>query len=128
MALRADWQLLPVCLLRSFREFGEMDMKRFFGIGLAATALSLPTLAAAQEAVSMDQRVNDIFAGSTGWFVNLIFMSLPGTNFPWIVLWLVVAASVFTIYFGFIQFKAFGHAISLVKGDYSDPDDAGETA
>ena len=55
-------------------------------------------------------------------------MNLPGTNFPWIVLWLVVAASIFTIYFGFIQVKAFGHAISLVKGDYSDPNDAGEVS
>ncbi|MCX7560369.1 alanine/glycine:cation symporter family protein [Sulfitobacter sp. F26204] len=103
-------------------------MKRFLTAGLAATALSLPTLAAAQEAVSFDQRVNDVFASSTGWFVNLIFMNLPGTNFPWIVLWLVVAASIFTIYFGFIQIKAFGHAISLVKGDYSDPNDAGEVS
>ncbi|MGJ8597273.1 alanine/glycine:cation symporter family protein [Sulfitobacter sp.] len=103
-------------------------MKRLFTLGAAATALSLPTLAAAQDAVSLDQKVNDIFAGSTGWFVNLIFMNLPGTNFPWIVLWLVVAASIFTIYFGFIQIKAFGHAISLVKGDYSDPNDAGEVS
>ncbi|GAA6174162.1 alanine/glycine:cation symporter family protein [Sulfitobacter pacificus] len=103
-------------------------MKRFLATGLTATALSLPTLAAAQEAVSFEQKVNDVFAGSTGWFVNLIFMSLPGTNFPWIVLWLVVAASIFTIYFGFVQFKAFGHAISLVKGDYSDPNDAGEVS
>lgn len=95
---------------------------------MAAAALSLPSIATAQEAVSFDQKVNDVFAGSTGWFVNLIFMNLPGTNFPWIVLWLVVAASIFTIYFGFIQFKAFGHAISLVKGDYSDPDDAGEVS
>ena len=103
-------------------------MKHLFTLGATATALSLPTLAAAQEAASFDQRVNDIFAGSTGWFVNLIFMNLPGTNFPWIVLWLVVAASIFTIYFGFIQVKAFGHAISLVKGDYSDPKDAGEVS
>ena len=104
-------------------------MKNFIPTGLlAAMVASLPSLAAAQEAVSFDQRVNDIFAGSTGWFVSLIFMNLPGTNFPWIVLWLVVAASIFTIYFGFIQIKAFGHAISLVKGDYSDPDDAGEVS
>lgn len=103
-------------------------MKQFITSGIAATALSLPTVAAAQEAVSFDQRVNDIFAGSTGWFVNLIFMNLPGTSFPWIVLWLVVAATIFTVYFGFIQIKAFGHAISLVKGDYSDPDDAGEVS
>ncbi len=103
-------------------------MKRFIKTGMAAAALSLPTMAAAQEAGSMDQKINDMFASSTGWFVNLIFAPLPGTAFPWIVMWLVVGASIFTIYFGFIQFKAFGHAISLVKGDYSDPDDAGEVS
>ena len=103
-------------------------MNRYLTSGLAAATLSLPTLAAAQEAGGLDQRINEIFANSTGWFVNLIFAPLPGTAFPWIVLWLVVAASVFTIYFGFIQLKAFGHAISLVKGDYSDPNDAGEVS
>ena len=104
-------------------------MNKFLTTGLGAVASTVfPALASAQDAVGMDQRINDVFAGSTGWFVNLIFMSLPGTNFPWIVLWLVVAASVFTLYFGFIQFWAFGHAISLVKGDYSDPDDAGEVS
>ena len=76
-------------------------MKKFLTTGLGAGAASVfPVLASAQDAIGMDQRINDIFAGSTGWFVNLIFMSLPGTNFPWIVLWLVVAASVFTLYFG----------------------------
>lgn len=77
---------------------------------------------------SIDQKVDRIFAASTGWFVALIFAPLPGTAFPWIVLWLVVGASVFTVYFGFIQLRAFGHAISLVKGDYSDPNDAGEVS
>ena len=43
-------------------------------------------------------------------------------------MWLVIAASVFTIYFGFIQFRAFKHSIELVKGDYSDPNDAGEVS
>jgi AGCS family alanine or glycine:cation symporter len=88
--------------------------------------------AAAQEAVTIDQRVNQIFSDSTGWFVNLIFAPLPfsvyGVSFPWIVLWLVVGATVFTFYFGFIQFRAFGHAIALVRGDYSDPRDAGEVS
>lgn len=40
----------------------------------------------------------------------------------------MVAATVFTVYFGVIQFRAFGHAIALVKGDYSDPNDAGEVS
>jgi len=52
------------------------------------------------------------FAGSTGVRGNLIFMSRPGTNFPWIVLVAGVAASVFTAVFGFIQIKAFSHRIA----------------
>tara|TARA_R100000750_G_scaffold37304_1_gene24053 strand:- start:4189 stop:5691 length:1503 start_codon:yes stop_codon:yes gene_type:complete len=87
----------------------------------------MASAAAAQEA-SIDQKINDAFAGATGWFVNFIFSPFPGTSFPWIVAWLVVAATVFTIYFGFIQFRGFGHSIALVKGDYSDPDDAGEVS
>ena len=103
-------------------------MKNFknFALTGAITALACPTWA--QEAVSFDQKVNDVFAASTGWFVNFIFSPFPGTNFPWIVMWLVVAATVFTLYFAFVQFRFFGHAISLVKGDYSDPDDAGEVS
>jgi len=94
---------------------------------LAFMAVALP--AQAQEAAaSLDERVNAAFAGATGWFVNFIFMSIPGTNFPWIVMWLVIGATIFTIYFSVVQFRFFGHAISLVKGDYSDPEDAGEVS
>lgn len=79
-------------------------------------------------AQSIDEKVNQAFADSTGWFVSFIFSPFPGTSFPWIVAWLVIAATVFTFYFAFIQFRAFGHAVSLVKGDYSDPNDAGEVS
>ncbi|MCK8464950.1 alanine:cation symporter family protein [Aliiroseovarius sp. S1339] len=96
-----------------------------------AAAVSAPAMLAATApalAQSMDQKINDIFASSTGWFVSFIFSPFPGTSFPWIVAWLVVAATIFTIYFGLIQFRAFPHSISLVKGDYSDPNDAGEVS
>ena len=83
---------------------------------------------ATEEIATFDDRVNDGFAFATGWFVSLIFAPIYGTGFPWIVLWLVTGATVFTVYFRFIQFRAFGHAISLVKGDYSDPEDAGEVS
>ena len=100
--------------------------------GLAAMLLAAsPALAQATtpaEALTLDQRVNETFASVTGPFVSLIFAPLPGTDFPWIVMWLVVAASIFTLYFGFIQLRGFAHAISLVKGDYSDPNDAGEVS
>ncbi len=91
-------------------------------------AASLAASAGAAQAQTLDDTINSIFASSTGWFVNFIFSNFPGTSFPWIVAWLVVGASVFTLYFGFIQFRAIRHSIELVKGDYSDPDDAGEVS
>ena len=97
--------------------------------GILAALAAIPTLAAAPaRAQSIDETVNRIFADSTGWFVTLIFSNFPGTTFPWIVAWLVIGASVFTLYFGFIQFRAVGHALALVRGDYSDPNDAGEVS
>jgi AGCS family alanine or glycine:cation symporter len=86
------------------------------------------TTAFAQDAKTIDQTVNEVFANVTGPFVSFIFSPLPGTSFPWIVMWLVVAASLFTVYFGFIQIRGFRHSIELVKGDYADPDDAGEVS
>ncbi|MCB5199374.1 alanine or glycine:cation symporter, AGCS family [Loktanella sp. DSM 29012] len=91
-------------------------------------ALSALMFAAPASAQGIDETINQAFANATGPYVSLIFSNLPGTNFPWIVMWLVVGAAVFTIYFGFVQFRYFGHAISLVKGDYSDPNDAGEVS
>jgi AGCS family alanine or glycine:cation symporter len=92
----------------------------------AFTVSAAPLLA--QEAKSLDAKVNEAFATFTGPFVSLIFSPFPGTNFPWIVMWLVIAATIFTLYFGFVQFRFFRHAIHLVKGDYSDPNHAGEVS
>ncbi|WP_350334294.1 alanine/glycine:cation symporter family protein [Coralliovum pocilloporae] len=100
--------------------------RRISLVALALTVLSLAGVPAFAQ--SLDERVNEVFSSSTGWFVSLIFSPFPGTSFPWIVGWLVVAATVFTLYFAFIQFRAFRHSISLVKGDYSDPNDAGEVS
>jgi alanine or glycine:cation symporter, AGCS family len=60
----------------------------------------------------------------------VIFYSVDvaGTEFPLIVGWLAVAAAIFTVYFDFAQFRKFGHALVLVRGDYADADDAGEVS
>ena len=102
-------------------------MKKSF----TASVLAVPGVLAATApafAQTLDDQINSAFSSATGWFVNFIFSPFPGTSFPWIVAWLVVAATIFTIYFGFIQFRAFPHSIALVKGDYSDPNDAGEVS
>ncbi|MEP5153922.1 alanine/glycine:cation symporter family protein [Planktotalea sp.] len=100
---------------------------RFFLTVATFFAIAVP--ASAQEAAkSLDAKVNEAFANFTGPFVSFIFAPIPGTSFPWIVMWLVIGATVFTLYFAFVQFRFFGHAISLVKGDYTDPNDAGEVS
>lgn len=103
-----------------------INLRKILGATAAAVACVSPAIA--QEAQSIDEKVNAAFATITGPFVGLIFAPFPGTSFPWIVMWLVVAATVFTVYFAFVQLRSFGHAISLVKGDYSDPNDAGEVS
>lgn len=104
-------------------------MKNLRKLGLASALVTLSVNPAlAQEAMTLDQKVNEIFAATTGPFVSLIFAPFPGTSFPWIVMWLVIAATIFTLYFGFVQLRFFRHSISLVKGDYSDPNDAGEVS
>lgn len=102
--------------------------KLFIVLLVQIAAISIVGTSFAQEPMTLDQQVNQAFAAATGPFVSFIFAPIPGTSFPWIVMWLVIAASIFTLYFGFVQFRFFGHAISLVKGDYSDPDDAGEVS
>ncbi len=94
---------------------------------MAASALAIgwPTAALAQ---SIDQTIDDWVGLITGPFVSFIFSPLPGTSFPWIVLWLVIAATVFTFYFRFIQFRAFGHAIDLVQGKYDTEKAPGEVS
>lgn len=91
--------------------------------------LSYAPLAQAQEG-GMDQVINETIAPISDVIAGAIFYTIPigDTDFPLIVGWLVLAAAIFTLYFGFVQFRKFGHAIALVKGDYSDPDDAGEVS
>lgn len=103
-----------------------MNTLRIFLLGVIGTLL--PGIAAAQETGGLDERINAIFADYTGWYVSFIFAPLPGTSFSWIALWLVIGALVFTAYFGAIQLRGFWHSISLVKGDYSDPNDSGEVS
>jgi AGCS family alanine or glycine:cation symporter len=50
-----------------------------------SATLAVPGLLAASGplmAQSIDQQVNELFASSTGWFVNFIFSPFPAPAFP----------------------------------------------
>ena len=62
--------------------------------------------------------------------IELLYKETEGSpsTVPFIVLWLVFGALFFTWKMKFINFRGFKHAISLVKGDYHDPENKGEVS
>ena len=72
----------------------------------------------------------DWFNSFSEWITNLVFYSvdIAGASLPLIVVWLVVAGAFFTVWLGFMQVRGPKLAINLVRGKYSDPDDAGEVS
>jgi AGCS family alanine or glycine:cation symporter len=103
-----------------------------FVLAFSANAFAEETSGFAASIASVSKSVDGFFNDYTGWFVGLIFKSVPvgDANFPIIVGWLLLAAAIFTVYFGFIQFRRAGMAIDIVKGKYTDPNskDEGEVS
>ncbi|MGB7184847.1 MAG: alanine/glycine:cation symporter family protein [Burkholderiaceae bacterium] len=84
----------------------------------------LTLIASTASAQGIDAAVDKFFNDYLGWFASLIFTSVPlgGTAFPLIAGWLLLAALIFTLYFGFLQIRKFKLALDIVRGRYSDPD------
>lgn len=103
---------------------------RSIGVGprLALAIASLVAAAPAAAEQGVDQRINDAIRPVADAVSGFIFssVSVSGVAVPFVLLWLLLAAILFTFYFKFINFRAFRHAFQLVRGDYSDPLAAGE--
>jgi AGCS family alanine or glycine:cation symporter len=78
----------------------------------------------------IDARINDVMEPLADAVSSFIFFSvrIGGAELPLIVAWLIIAATFFTFYFGFINIRGFPHALRLVRGDYADPDHEGEVS
>ncbi len=77
----------------------------------------------AQVSESLDQKINRIFGENTGWFVEFIFYKIKfseGVEVPWVLFPLILGAIFFTIYFRFINIRAFTKAVNIVRGTYDD--------
>jgi alanine or glycine:cation symporter, AGCS family len=73
--------------------------------------------------------LNNSFTAIVKTLSGIFFFPIGGENgFPLIVLWLIAAGIFFTFRMGFINFRAFKHAIDVVKGKYDDPEDDGEVS
>lgn len=70
-------------------------------------------------------RVNAVIAAV--FFFDILFWD-PEHVLPLAVFWLILGAIVFTVQMGFINFRAFGHAIAVVRGKFSAPGETGEVS
>jgi AGCS family alanine or glycine:cation symporter len=78
--------------------------------------------------VGIDEKINLAVKPFADAVAGFVFSSFPvgGVQIPFVLVWLIVAAIVFTFYFNFINLRAFKHGFELVRGDYHDPKAAGE--
>ena len=67
-----------------------------------------------------------LFATVVGWLSAILFYDIGG--FPFIVLWLVVAACFFTLYLKGVNFRLLKHAVQVVSGKFDKHGDTGEVS
>lgn len=82
----------------------------------------------AQEAAGIDQKVEAAIGPILNEVTNRVFMTVPifGVDLTLIVAWLIIAATVFTVYFKFINLRGFVQGFRLIRGDYNDKNAPGE--
>ncbi|UZD63684.1 alanine/glycine:cation symporter family protein [Brevibacterium sp. JSBI002] len=78
----------------------------------------------------VDGAINSWFDPIATWFGSIIFfpISIGEISFPFVVLWLIFAAAVFTVYFGFIQARGAKLSLEIIRGKFSSKSDPGEVS
>ena len=93
------------------------------------TLSSLPLLASAQQ--SIDDKINAVMEPVTNAIMKVIFFTVPvggGMQVPFVLIWLLAGALIFTLYNRFVNITAFRHALDVVRGKYDDPNHKGEVS
>ena len=92
------------------------------------TLISMLTSVSAFADMGIDEKINLAVKPYADAVAGFVFSSFPvaGVQIPFVLVWLIVAATIFTFYFKFINLRAFKHGFELVRGDYHDPEAAGE--
>jgi AGCS family alanine or glycine:cation symporter len=70
--------------------------------------------------------ISELFQMLVNALAAVLFFDIAG--FPFIVLWLIIAAFFFTFYLGGVNFRLFGHALKIAMGKYDRKEDAGEVS
>jgi len=110
---------------------GDADTDQDSEIAAGQPAAPNPSqnLSAGSEEGGFEAKVNKAFGQLNNALGSVMFYKVGGMV-PLAVLWLVVGAVFFTLRMGFINFRAFRHAILVTAGKYDSPDheDTGEVS
>ncbi len=103
------------------------------GIMSASATLAQDTDLELEEPKGLDYRINKAFEPITAAVERVVFYPVqltadPNSQLPVVLIVLILGALIFTLYFGFIQFRGFGLAVNTVRGRYSDPNEEGEVS
>jgi AGCS family alanine or glycine:cation symporter len=85
----------------------------------------------AHAAAGIDARIQSLFGPVADTLAAIVFAEVPlpgGLRASAIVIWLAVAAAVFTVYFRFVNLRGFAHGFRIIRGDYADPTGPGEVS
>ncbi len=97
---------------------------------LTLSSLAALRLSAQAPTSGIDAALQRVFEPVTKFIESVVFfeVSLAGFSIPFVLVWLIVGAAIFTVYLGFVNITAFKHAIDVVRGVYDDPNDEGEVS
>ncbi len=104
---------------------------------LIGLMLSTPAWAQEGEAAPLYEQILGAMDAAFGeWFVgplaSVLFWDVAvwseDYEIPFIVLWLVIGATFFTLRMRFINLRGFAHAISVTMGRYDNPEETGEVS
>ncbi|NJL75628.1 MAG: alanine:cation symporter family protein [Saprospiraceae bacterium] len=94
---------------------------------LAAISFLVPTVILAN---SIDETIESYMGPVTRFIEATVFFTVPIGDFdvPFVIIWLIVGATFFTVYNNFINIIGFKHALDVVRGQYDKPGSKGEVS
>ncbi len=96
---------------------------------IAFTFTFLLTMTGFGQAEGFDKKINKVFAPFSNFVQDIIFYSIKldikgeEIGIPLVLVWLLVGAIFFTIYFKFANIRLFKTAIDIVRGKYDDEEE-----
>lgn len=118
------------------RRSGNWVRMGMMAAAAAALTITLSTAGRAEEAAAAEaeviaetptviENIDAMFSKAVEFAAGYLFYDF-GTGMPFVVMWLIAGALFFTLRMGFINLRAFRHAIDVVRGRFDNDKEAGE--